>query len=413
MIDHETFLARGALQMKESAIRKMGSVGARIPDLISFAAGFPCPDLFLWEDLRDIAISILDSRDVRALQYGPTRGYAPLLEVVLELLDERGIRSTTEQLQITSGSQQALDLVARVLCDPGDVVLVELPTYSGAISAMRNVRIELVGVKQEPDGIELESLNRTLTEQRSRGKRVAAVYVTPNFQNPSGLMLSRAKRRALLEWAARESVLIIEDDPYGSLYFDEAAGAGDTRPIKADDEHGMVVYLSSFSKTLAPGLRVAWITAAPSIASRIEIVKQASDLCTGALDQYLVYEAVRRGLIAREAPFLRKHYRHKRDLMAGALRQECGSTLKWPDPQGGFFLWVTLPPSIDADALLTRALAERVSYVAGSAFYVQDPVPNVLRLCFSAPSTERIEEGVKRFARALKGEITAGGSKES
>ncbi len=407
MIDYEKFVARGALQMQESAIRKMGSVGARIPDLISFAAGFPCPDMFLWEDLREIAIAILDSRDVRSLQYGPTRGFRPLLDAVQHLLAARGIRATTEELQVTTGSQQALDLVARVLCDPGDVVLVELPTYSGAISAMRNVHIQLVGVTQEADGIDLASLDRALTEQRTLGRRVAAVYLTPNFQNPSGLLLSRPKRRALLEWARQREVLIVEDDPYGSLYFDEATGAADTRPIKADDEEGLVVYLSSFSKTLAPGLRVAWITAAAPIVSRIEIVKQASDLCTGALDQGLVCEAVQRGLIDRQAPLLRKHYRHKRDLMASALHEECGSTVKWLDPQGGFFLWVTLPENIDADALLTRALAERVSYVAGSAFYVQNPVSNVLRLCFSAPSPEQIAEGVKRFARALKGEIAA------
>ncbi len=393
--------------MQESAIRKMGTLGTRIPDLISFAAGFPAPDMFAWEEFREISSEVLASREAATLQYGPTRGYKPLLETLCALLALRGIRTSVDELVITTGSQQALDLVARILFDPGDVVLMELPTYSGAISAFRNVQARLVGVRQELDGIDVAHLNEVIARERATGRRVVSLYITPNFQNPSGLLLSLEKRRALLEWAASHDVLIIEDDPYGSLYFDDAANEADTRPMRADDSYGRLIYLSSFSKTLAPGFRVAWIAAPPPVASKIEIVKQATDLCSGALDQRIVHEAVKHKTLDRALPMLRAHYRHKRDVMAEALNDELGTTLRWTNPRGGFFLWVTLSAGLDADTLLTRALAERVSYVAGSAFYVEEPVVNALRLSFSAPTPERIVEGVRRFARAVHAELAA------
>jgi 2-aminoadipate transaminase len=310
-------------------------------------------------------------------------------------------------LLVTTGSQQGLDLVARVLLDPHDVILVELPSYTGAISAFRNVQAELVGVHQEVDGVDLAALDDTHQRLQREGRRARILYVVPNFQNPTGLLISLKKRAALLEWAERRDVLIVEDDPYRDLYFEDSASAADVRPIRADDVSGRVVYLSSFSKTLAPGFRVAWIDAAPPLAAKFEIAKQAADLCTGALDQRVIYEACRRGILDRQAPMLRAHYQQKRDVMAAALRREFASDLSWPDPRGGFFLWAALPHGLDADQMVPRAVENGVIYVSGDAFFVNGSGREFIRLSFSAPSPERIEEGVRRLARTVREELAA------
>ncbi|MCX6552427.1 MAG: PLP-dependent aminotransferase family protein, partial [Acidobacteria bacterium] len=290
MIDYDSFLSKAGAGMQGSAIRKMGVVAAGIPDIISFAPGYPDPAVFAWSEFRDITAELLSGTHVNALQYGPTRGYKPLLEALPVILASRGIRAGAEELLVTTGSQQGLDLMARILCDPGDVVIVELPAYTGAIAAFRDVQAELVGVRQEHDGIDLGDLEAVIVRERAAGKRVNCVYVVPNFQNPTGALISLEKRRGLLDIASRHHLLIIEDDPYGDLYFGENQ-AHLTRPIKADDAEGRVVYLSSFSKTLAPGFRVAWIVAPSSLAARLDVAKQAADLCTGSLDQRIVYEA--------------------------------------------------------------------------------------------------------------------------
>jgi 2-aminoadipate transaminase len=403
MIQYDSFFSRGARTMQESAIRKLGGLGGRVPDLISFAPGFPDPGLFAWDEFRDAASSLLDGSDGSVLQYGPTRGYRPLVEALPAILADRGIRSTPDEMIVTTGSQQALDLVARVFVDPGDVVLVELPTYTGAITAFRNAQATLVGVAQEADGIDLDDLERVAARERGAGRRIAFLYVVPNFQNPTGLLIGLDKRRRLLEWASRRNVLIVEDDPYGALHFDDVATAADTRPIKADDEDGRVVYMTSFSKTVAPGFRVAWIAAPPAIAAKLEVAKQAADLCTGALDQRIVYDVWKRGIIAARLPGLRTRYQEKRRVMEEALRRELGNLASWPQPKGGFFLWVSFDDRINADALLQRAIDHRVVYVAGSAFYVDDRSTSDARLSFSAPSHARIDEGIRRLAAAVRG----------
>jgi len=407
MTNHDQFLSRAAEKMQQSAIRKMGTVLASGRDIISFAPGYPAPETFPWTDFQAIAAEILGAKDGSALQYGPTRGYKPLLEAIDGIQRSRGIAAAMEELLVTTGSQQGLDLVARVLVDPGDVILVELPTYVGAISAFRNVQASMVGVRQEEDGIDLDALDSTWERLRSEGRRVKFLYVVPNFQNPTGLLIGLPKRRRLLEWAERRDVLIVEDDPYRELYFEDSAGESDVRPIKTDDTSGRVVYLSSFSKTLAPGYRVAWISAPPALAAKLEMAKQAEDLLTGSLDQRMIYEACRRGVLERQLPILRQHYAHKRDVMEQALRRELGDRVSWPKPKGGFFLWVTLPRGIDADRMIARAIEHGVIYVAGEAFYVNGEGRNTLRLSFSAPTPERIDAGVTRLARTLRAEVEA------
>ncbi|HVH56761.1 MAG TPA: PLP-dependent aminotransferase family protein [Vicinamibacterales bacterium] len=407
MIDYNQFLSRAAEQMKGSAIRRMGTLLAQSRDMISFAPGYPSPETFAWNEFSEISRDLLAGTDGSVLQYGPTRGYRPLLEEIGAIMAARSVTTSPDQLLVTTGSQQGLDLVARVLLDPGDVVLVELPTYTGAITAFRSVQASLVGLRQAADGVDLDALDETYQRVVSEGRTVRVLYLVPNFQNPTGLLIGLDKRRRLLEWADRRNVLIVEDDPYRELYFEDSASESDVRPIKADDDGGRVVYLSSFSKTLAPGYRVAWIDAPAPLAAKLEITKQAEDLCTGPLDQRIVYEACRRGVLTRQVPTLRRFYQQNRDVMTGALRQEFGTSITWPAPRGGFFLWASLPEPIDSDAMIPRAVENGVIYVAGEAFFVEAGPRNLVRLAFSAASHDKIREGVARLARTVREELAA------
>jgi 2-aminoadipate transaminase len=407
MIDYDAFLSRAGEQMQASAIRRMGTVLAQAQDIVSFAPGYPATEMFPWAEFQELARELLAGRDGSVLQYGATRGYRPLLEEIARIMARRGAPTHPDRLLVTTGSQQGLDLLARVLLDPGDVVLVELPTYTGAITAFRNVQARMVGVRQEADGIDLGDLDAVYERLVRDGRRVRVLYVVPNFQNPTGLLMSLPKRRALLEWASRRNVLILEDDPYCELYFDDTAGPADVRPIRADDTEGRVVYLSSFSKTLAPGFRVAWIDAPAALAARFEVAKQAEDLCTGGFDQRMVFESAHRGILDRQIPRLRAHYRAKRDVMVAALHEAFGQEVTWPAPRGGFFLWATMHGGLDAEAMLERAIRNGVIYVVGEAFFVNGAGRNILRLAFSAPSEARIVEGVARLARTVREEAAA------
>lgn len=405
MPDPLAYLSRTARTLRESAIRKASDLQSAVPDLISLAGGFPDPSLFPWEELNEISQSILTGTDPTVLQYGLTRGYRPLIGAITEILASRDIRATPEEVIVTTGSQQALDLCARVFTDPGDTVLVELPAYTGAITAFGNQQARLVGVRQDDAGIDLVDLDRVLSRERAAGRRVALVYVVPNFQNPTGLLMSRERRASLLAWAGQQNVLVVEDDPYGGLYFDDVARAEETRPIKSDDAEGRVVYLSTFSKTAAPGFRVAWIAAPAPIVDRMEIAKQSADLCTGSLDQRLVYEIYRRGTLDRRLPLLRESYRKKRIAMEQALRRELNGLVSWSTPKGGFFLWASFHEGVNTDVLLKGAIARGVLYVPGSAFFVDAHSGADARLSFSTPSPERIDAGIARLASAVREEI--------
>jgi len=405
MIDYDRFLSKAALKSQGSAIRKMGVMAVRMPDMISFAPGYPDPAVYAWEEFREIASELLTGRDGTVLQYGPTRGHKPLIEACLEILASRDIRATIEQVLITTGSQQGIDLIGRVLLDPGDVVLLELPAYTGAIAAFKNTGAALVGVRQEADGIDIEDLERAVARERAAGRTIRCLYLVPNFQNPTGLLLSLEKRKRLLDWASRANLLIVEDDPYGALYFEDSATSVDTRPLKADDGEGRVIYLSSFSKTLAPGFRVAWMVAPEPIASKLDLFKQTQDLMTPALDQHVIYEAYRRGILTSRLPMLRKFYQEKRTVMQDELRAQLGDLITWPEPKGGFFLWATLPAHCSTNDMLPRAIEQRVIYVTGSAFFIDGTGANILRLSFSLPTKEKIVEGVQRLTRVVKEEL--------
>jgi len=395
-------LSTAAQHFQESAIRRIGALSGSVPGLISFAAGYPAPDVFPWDDLQAITAQILARRDGNTLQYGATRGYRPLIEHLLaHTLRGRGISSRFEDIIITSGSQQGLDLIGRVLIDPGDPVIVELPTYSGAIAAFHNLQASLVGVPQDADGIEIASVDRVATDLKRQGKPAKFIYVTPNFQNPAGLLMSAGRRRELLDAARRHDLVILEDDPYGSIYFEDVTTVEDTRPIKADDTDNRVVYLGSFSKILVPGLRVAWLVAPPAIAQKVELCKQAADISSGVFDQRIVHGALAGGVIDRIAPGLRAHYQAKRTVMERALESHLQGRVQWISPRGGFFLWIELPPGVDDRALFDRAIKEKVSFVPGSAFFVNGAGHEFARLAFSGINHEQIERGIARLAAAI------------
>ena len=277
----------------------------------------------------------------------------------------------------------------------------ELPTYPGAVTAFRASQAQLAGVAQDDDGIDLDDLERVWAREQSAGRRVAFLYVVPNFQNPTGLLISLEKRRRLVEWAARRDVIIVEDDPYGALYFEDVASESDTRPIAADPGDATVVYLSSFSKTVAPGFRVAWMAGPPPIIEKMELALQAAELCGGSLDQRVVYEVWKRGLFDARLPDLRRAYQERRTVMETALRSDLGTLVSWPEPRGGFFLWATLPESLDTLALLPKAIEAGVVYVAGTGFYVDGRATSQLRLSYSGSSLDVIRTGISRLASAV------------
>ena len=396
-----SLLSRIGREVNNSSIRQMGTMATRAPDLVSFAAGFPDPTCFPWEAFEDIAHTLLSSRRSEVLQYGSTRGLPALIAGLLPVLADRGIQAVAGEVLVTTGAQQGLDLVARVLTEPGDAVFVERPTYTGAISAFQNAGAALCGVAQDEEGIDLADLTEQCASARTRGLRPKLLYLVPNFQNPTGRLLAPGRRATLVAWAVREGVLIIEDDPYGSLYFDAAVGDRDTCPLKALDAEGCVIYLSSFSKILAPGLRVGWMVGPASLIERFEAAKQSIDLLSGSFDQHMALGALDRGLLGELAPTLRQVYARKCQRLESSLIRECGDLLTWSTPRGGFFLWARLPPLVCDTALLERALEHQVIFVVGSAFDVGGSCHDRIRLSFSAPEDHRLAEGAKRLARAL------------
>jgi 2-aminoadipate transaminase len=393
----EALFSQSARAMRFSAIRRMAALIER-PGIISFAPGQPSPETFPVAAFREIANEIVERESASAFQYVLTRGVAALVEAVRSYAAAKGISATTEQTLITDGSQQGLDLLSRVLLDPGDVVLVELPSYIGALSAFRAAQARMVGVRLTEDGLDDEDIRRRHAEERAAGRVVKFLYVVPSFQNPSGISHSVENRRRLLEAARELDLLVVEDDPYGDLYFETAP-----RPtLKSMDPDGRVVYLSSFSKILAPGLRTAFLMGPEEILGKVEIAKQSANLCGSGLDQRIVLACLERGLVEEQKARIRPYYKAKRDALLQGLEAEGVPGLAWTRPAGGLFVWVTLPEGMDAEELLPAAVGEGVAYVAGASFFVNGKGANTLRLNFSKEDVERVREGVRRLGRAIR-----------
>lgn len=404
----ERYAAR-TRRMRSSAIRELLKLTQQ-PDIISFAGGLPAPELFPKEQIKAATARVLDEQGWQALQYSTTEGYPPLREMIVRHMRRYGIKCTIDNVLITAGSQQALDLIGKILIDPGDKILVEAPTYLGALQAWNTYLAEYVTVPMDDEGMRVDAVEAIL-----RKEPIKFIYALPNFQNPSGITLSRGRRMELVRLANEYGVPIVEDDPYGQLRYE---GEHEPPLIVLDTQgrpeecngtliNSNVIYLSTFSKTLCPGFRVAWMVGPREVIARAVQAKQGSDLHTGTFAQMVAYETARGGFLDRHVREIRKVYRERRDLMLALMEEHFPPGVTWTRPKGGLFLWVRLPEGMDSTALLERAIEQKVAFVPGSAFYPYEGGENAMRINFSYMPPEMIEEGIKRLAVAIQMEMEA------
>lgn len=394
MSSHFT-LSRRAQALTSSAIREILKVTER-PEVISFAGGLPSPATFPIQRMREATDKVFAEAPQAALQYGPTEGFTPLREWIAARHSRDGVTIRPGQVLVTTGSQQGLDLLGKVLIDEGSKVLVETPSYLGALQAFSLFQPAFSAMCSDDEGIVVDALD----EAQLRGGRF--MYCLPNFQNPTGRRLSLERRRALIARARAAGVLVVEDDPYGELGYQ-----GEQLPSLLSMDPDNVVYMGSFSKVLAPGLRLGYLIAPEALHAKLVQAKQAADLHTPSFSQRIVFEAVQGGFLDRHIPEIRKLYGDQCDLMLSALQRHFPAEAKWNRPAGGMFIWVTLPEGIDASALLARAIEQNVAFVPGAPFFAVDPQPNTLRLSFVTVSAEKIEQGMARLGALVREEIAA------
>ena len=377
-----------AEQLQSSAIREILKITMR-PEIISFAGGLPSPATFPVERMREAYDAVLSRTGKVALQYGPSDGYAPLREWIADSLSTSDCRIVPEQVLMLSGSQQGLDLLGKVLIDEGSKVLVETPSYLGALQAFSLYRPEFVSVATDEDGLVPEALDAV-------GQGARLLYSLPNFQNPTGRSMTLARRVALVEACARLRVPLIEDDPYGALSYN-----GEPLPKLLNMNPAGVVYMGSFSKVLTPGIRLGYAVAPVPLARKMEQAKQATDLHTAQLTQMVVHEVVKDGFLTEHIPTIRKLYAAQCQSMLDALQEFFPAGASWTRPQGGMFIWVTLPAHINSMELLEAAVAQNVAFVPGAPFYANTPAPNTLRLSFVTVPPEQIRVGVEKLGRLI------------
>ena len=375
-------------QLQSSFIREILKITQR-PDIISFAGGLPSPQTFPVERMKASFDKVLSENGKVALQYGPTDGYAPLRAWIADSLSVEGARIVPEQILMTSGSQQALDLIGKVLIDEGSRVLVETPSYLGALQAFSVYRPEFASVDTDDDGLVPASLAAV-----ADGARL--LYALPNFQNPTGRSLSVARRVELVETCARLGLPLIEDDPYGALSY---KGAPYPKMLSMNPDG--VIYMGSFSKVLTPGIRLGYVVAPLPLARRLELAKQAADLHTSTLTQMVVHDVIKDGFLDQHIPTIRTLYGNQCQAMLDAMTEFFPASVSWTRPEGGMFIWVTLPDGIDAMALLDQSLAAKVAFVPGAPFYANNPAKNTLRLSFVTVPPERIREGIAILGKLI------------
>lgn len=388
-------------RLRPNAIRRLTKLlGSR--EVISLAAGAPSHETFPLEELADIAARVIREQGITALQYGATKGTGALVEAVAGILRARGIAdSKPAEIVMTTGSQQGLDLIARVILDSGDVALVELPSYIGGLIALHNAGAEIVGVRQDDSGMVIDDLREKIDRARSEGRRVKCIYTIPNFQNPSGVTLAAERRDELVQVAEEHDLLIIEDDAYFDLYFtDDASRLVPLAALRPD----RVVYLGTFSKVLSPGLRTAWLRAPEVLAEKVELAKEGADLSSSMLDQAIVIQAIREGLIERRLPELRRFYEVRCRAMLDALDRFAPPGSRWTRPTGGFFILMELAAGADATEMLPAAIDGGVAYVPGQPFFIDGSGAETLRLAFSKESPAAISEGIQRMCRVFQNE---------
>ena len=381
--------------LKPSAIREVLKATS-VPGMIPFAAGNPAPDAFPVAEVQEIAADILKNRPIDALQYGVTEGYPELISLIKDRMKSKyGIGRDFDSIIITSGAQQVMDLSTKVLCNEGDVIICESPSFIGSLNCFRSYNAKLVGVPVDADGMNIEALEKALDENPN----AKMIYTIPNFQNPAGVTMSLEKRKKLYELAKAHGVMILEDNPYGDL---RVAGE-DVPNIKSFDEDGIVIYSGSFSKILAPGIRIGFTVAPAPVVAKMTVGKQAVDVHTTQLMQMIVAEWMKRYDVDEHIEKIRKIYRRKLNLMCDMIDSELGDAVCYVRPEGGLFIWCTLPEGWDANEIFKRAVERKVAFVPGAPFFTTPGKgQNTFRLNFSAEPEERIREGIKRLGDLLK-----------
>jgi DNA-binding transcriptional MocR family regulator len=394
----DRYAARAA-EMVPSEIRALFATAAR-PEVVSLAGGSPYVSTLPLDLIGEITGRLVAENGAVALQYASAQGDPGLREHICEVMALEHIHASAEDVTVTVGSQQALDLITRIFVDPGDVVLAESPSYVGALGTFAAFQASVVHLPMDSDGLIPEALGEALVRLRAEGRRVKFLYTVPNFQNPAGVTLSADRRRMILDIAARHDLLVVEDNPYGMLYFE-----GDPiRPLRADDAE-RVVYLGSFSKTLASGLRVGWALAPAAVRAKLVLAAESAVLCHPALNQLIVREYLATHPWQEQIKVFRELYCERRDAMLEALADYMPSGTSWTHPQGGFFVWATLPEGLDSKAMAPRAIGNRVAYVPGTGFYADGSGHRHMRLSYCYPEPARIREGVRRLASVMEAEI--------
>ncbi len=404
-MDHyEKFYSRVAKSIQASEIRELLAIIKQRQDVISLAGGVPDPRTFPTDYLAKITYDIIKNKGAYALQYSETKGILEVREMLSEFLYKaRGIVADAENIIITTGSQQGLDLIARALIDPGDVVITENPSYLAALGAFKIRGAELVGIKIDKNGMRTDVLEETVKKLVNEGKKIKFIYTIPVAQNPAGTTMPPERKKHLIEIANKYDILVLEDDPYSYFVFDDTV---DIRPVKTWDTEDRVIYMSTISKILAPGLRIGWIAAPKMLTRKLELVKQYMDLHTPTLNQYIVAEAIRLDFILEHANKIAPIYKEKRDAMLKAIKEYFPENVWYTEPVGGFFVFVYVnKPGFDTKKLMQVALDKyKVAYVPGRSFHTDGSGANSMRLSFSYPPPDVIEEGIRRLAEMIRNE---------
>jgi 2-aminoadipate transaminase len=383
--------SKTAKNMKRSAIRELLKYTSN-PDVISFAGGFPAPDLFPIEKMKEIVCEVLDEAGPKALQYGETEGDMQLRKALVERYNKQGFNIDIKNLVIVTASQQGLDLVSKVFLNRGDKVVCGLPSYLGALQAFNAYGANMIGIRYDA------ALDNTLEVLQTLGELPKFIYTIPDFQNPSGVTMSEADRRMVLEIAEKYDVLVVEDCPYREIRFE----GNHIKTMYEMDKSGRVILLGTFSKIFVPGFRLGWVIAHETVIEKIVTAKQSVDLCSPVLDQKIAAKFLEKGLIDQNIPKIIENYRRKRDGMIAAFEKYMPEGVKWTRPEGGLFLFITLPEYMDAKDLFDIAIKENVAFVLGNAFFCDGSGKNTMRINFSYMSEEMNTEGVKRLATAIR-----------
>jgi 2-aminoadipate transaminase len=403
VVNYDRLFSNRSKNLKSSEIRELLKL-TQSPGFISLAGGLPNPQAFPVDVIHECIEKVFKTNIHNALQYGTTEGLPLLRNVLAKRMRERkDIDCELHDILITSGAQQALSFVAFNLLDPGDTYITSAPTYLGALQAFHAYQGNCECIPMNDEGIDIDSLRRNLKRLHRTGITPKFLYAVATFQNPSGESISLDHRKELLEIASEYDFVIVEDDPYGELVFE-----GESIPaIKSLDTKGRVIYIGTFSKVLAPGFRLAWVIGSEEIINKFSLTKQSSDLCSNMFVQYVAYEYIKGGYLDIQIKHIKQLYRHKRDVMVKALEEYFPKGAKWTVPGGGMFLWITLPKNVNTRLMFKRAVAKKVAYVVGDAFYPDSSNYNSMRLNFSYSDDDVMREGVKRLAEVIKEEMVS------